>query len=261
MAQLLSSRSKLSIPNLSIKKDSELISLSLRIFLKSFWFITKVTIPFYLSINIFKELVLPDAGFSDSYHFSSFTRWIFGSFLSPVILFGVVNYLRFKKFPKILEAYHFGLKKWFLVLGQQFAAGVFVFLGFLMLIVPGVYLYLAYLLLVPVVCFENPRPLPWRAKSMVITLGHRSTIFIYMILLILISFLSSLLVSIPIEILFLEKSKPVCDVFIDLVFDVFVNVVVVFSLLAYLKYRKEKKKNKKEVWFIRWASGERVKKS
>jgi hypothetical protein len=253
MSQKIFDDIKLDLPAPRYNGILDFVKLSWKLFLKSFWFVTLTTFPIFACFEIFKRIVIPSENPYADFYFEITFGFLIGTLVPPIVIFGVANYLKTKKFPSVFEAYTFGFGKWFLVFGQNFIIGMFFIFALLLLVFPAFYLVVAYSLIAPVICFESNAGKNLRTRSRELTLGHRGFVFGTLFILFLTSAIVAFIVSFFVFVLFhLTHLTEVGDLFSDCVFDVAQTLTTIGSLLLYLKLRK-KHKEQKEVWFLRWA--------
>ncbi len=244
------------IPTPEFNSGWELTKLSLRTFLKSFWFILKVALPFYIPIEIIKHLLFPDTEkfIGPSLKFDTLMGGLFGTFVALSVVYGVAHFLESKAYPTVIEAYSFARKKWAHLFGLEFIGGWLMILGTLMLIVPGVFLMISYSLILPVFCFEGSNKQNWLGRSRELTLGNRKLILISAFFIILFIILSGFLSALVTELFsFSPTTYNILDISTDVFMDVLTFAFDVLSLLIYLKARNDRDKKPKEFWFLRWA--------
>ena len=234
----------------------ELTKLSVLTFFDCFWFIFKIVIPIYLPSEVLKTYLFPDAEkqFSQIHSYNNLMEIFFGTMLAPAVVYGVAHHLRSKTFPPVMEAYIFGIKKWFHLLGQQIIGGMILLVGLLFLIVPGIFVFISYSLIVPVVCFDGAGRKKWLKKSRELTIGSRKIIFIVSINLLLLTVLFVEAVKLTPNITEFLFNQTFNTNSIEYILENLLEYIfTVFTLLFYLKARKDRRKKPKEFWFLRWA--------
>ena len=93
-----------------------------------------------------------------------------------MILFGAFQDMRGRRFP-IGESFQKGLARFFPVIGMLFVEGFGILLGFILLIIPGYMLYMAWYVALPVCVVERLGPIGSLRRSAALTKGHRWKIF------------------------------------------------------------------------------------
>jgi hypothetical protein len=248
----------LNIPKPKFKNLSELINLSLELFFKSFWFITIVVLLPYVPLVFFGTLFLNLNDFP--IHNTFIFLIIFYSFSSltyPAIIFGIAHYIKYKKLPKTLDAYHFAWHKWGQVLVRSTAALLITLFGYVLLFVPGILASIAYSLLPAVVCFEGNTFKDSIRRSRELSVGNRKIIFFSASVLAILAFIVELITkgfSYLIDHFFhFGLIAQYSEIVIHFLSTVMGNLSLIALLLIYLKTVKERKKKPKEMWLLRWA--------
>jgi hypothetical protein len=165
------------IPVPRFKTSFELIALSAKIFMKCFWFISKIVLVIYLPASLLKACLVPTNNPTHSDDFDTLIDLVFDALITPAVIFGVVQFLKNKTFPSVFDAYRFGWNKWGLVWARTFKSGILMILGFILLIVPGFLACLAYTLVPYAVCFESKTQKSSLRRSRELSIGRRWLIF------------------------------------------------------------------------------------
>lgn len=245
------------IPIPAFETSLELTAASLKIFLKSFWFISKVVLAVYLPASLLKEIALRSDNTTTSEQFDNFIDLVFDALITPAIIFGIAQYLKKKTFPSAFNAYRFGWKKWGLVWSREFKGCLLTILGLMMFVVPGVLAGIAYALIPYAVCFESNTHKSSLRRSRELSIGRRWLIFS-----------SGCLIGLPIFLfasipeLWADPSAPFTafnifsmstDVLFNCLDNILVQTLVIAWLLIYLQAVKSKNKKTKETWLLGWA--------
>ncbi len=244
----------LNIPTPKFDTAWELITLSIKVYLKCFWFIAKVYFFFVVPIAALKYLLIPHGNFYERLNFDISANALFLPLVMPTVIYGVARYLKSKTFPSIGESYRFGLSKWAAVWVKYFKAGFIILLGLLFLIVPGIYLSITYFLIGPIVCFEGNAKVDALTRCHNLTSGKRGLILTayagLFVTGLFVSLVLGIFLAIPAVLLngmdILETVYPCFD-------HIFYAGLTILSLLLYLKLRKERKRKIQGPWFLRWA--------
>ena len=143
------------------------------------------------------------------------------------------------------EAIIVGFRNWDRVWWARFVAGLFITLGFIALIIPGILLAIRYVLIDSVVILEGTGASGSRKHSSELTAGKRWQIFGAYVLFFLVFFIFSLMVYIPvgvmIELGFIEQlcSMIICIV-IDCILDVIYTIIIIVMFLFYWKSKDDR---------------------
>jgi hypothetical protein len=165
------------IPIPPFETSLELTASSLKIFLKSFWFISKVVLVVYLPASLLKEITLRSDDTTSSEQFDNFIDLVFDALITPAIIFGIAQFLKKKTFPSTFDSYRFSWKKWGLVWAREFKGWLLTVLGLVMLVVPGILACIAYALIPYAVCFESNTQKSSLRRSRELSIGRRWLIF------------------------------------------------------------------------------------
>lgn len=83
------------------------------------------------------------------------TGGIFGALLTPAVIFAVMWRLRNRSEPAIGASLRWGVRHWARTFGYRFVAGLAMFIGLILLIVPGILIAILFSLVGPVVAVES----------------------------------------------------------------------------------------------------------
>lgn len=130
--------------------------------------------------------VLPTVGFSDAWRagpgpgIAVLAGTMLSSVLSvicqAIILYGAFQVMRGQSFA-VGESLQRGLARFFPIIGMLICMGIFMLFGFLMLIVPGIILYVMWSVALPVCVVERQGPFKSLSRSAGLTKGYRWKIF------------------------------------------------------------------------------------
>ena len=166
------------------------------------WF--RNLIPFcVLTLLVYSPLIIYTAAVlqTDPTEEALTTYWyvnMFASFcLQPIaagaLIYGVFQQLRGKT-AGILDCMRAGLARMWPVLGVGLLVGLFVAIGFILLIVPGIILYCRYWVAIPVAVVERPGVGASLSRSALLTQGHKGGVFLILLLLGIIHIVSDVLI-------------------------------------------------------------------
>ncbi len=168
------------------------------------------------------------------------SMWIEGIF-GPIYIGALIYALsRLKQYQMVTytEAITAGFRNWGRLWWAQFIAGLFIALGFIALIVPGIFLTIRYALIDSVVILEGANTSESRKRSSNLTAGKMWQIFGAYVLFFLVFFIFSFLVYIPvgamIELGFIEQlSSMILCIFLDCILDVIYAIIIIVMFLFY----------------------------
>ena len=100
--------------------------------------------------------------------------------MTGALIYAVTVLLRTGAAPPLAESYAWAARKWWKVLVCSVLANLLAGVGFLFLVVPGVYVLLVYAVALPAVVVEDLRPVAALERSARLTKGYRELLFIVM---------------------------------------------------------------------------------
>jgi len=99
------------------------------------------------------------------------------SLLAGALIYSTVVYLRTGTNPNLSECYRWGFRKWGVTLGCNILVGIYSGIGFVLLIIPGIFLLVLYSLVNPIIVIEDLGALDAMKRSDQLTRGYRWRIF------------------------------------------------------------------------------------
>lgn len=214
----------------------DVLGAALALFLKNFWFITKLVFVIFAPFEIFKALTF-DSQQPDWQSFlgAGFLGLVCKALIAPSIIYSMYVFIQTGTTPSLNEAYRWGLSR----LGNlALCAGMawtLQTLGLILLIIPGIILTLAFELVFPMASLENRSPVEILKRSFELTKGYRWSILGAGILLSLLSGVLSVPINLVSAALLANNAKfwPL-EATLALVMDI-VNVsTTLLSLVFYL---------------------------
>lgn len=202
------------------------------------WLFTAIVLTVALPGNVIIKLITLSAGeanFMATLYVSIWIEVIFAPLYIGALIYALAR-IKSGKTVTYGEAMNVGLRKWFALFAARFIASIFIGLGLLLLVVPGVMLALRYALLDPAVVLEDKGISESRARSAVLTAGRRWEIFgatvLFFLGLVLVSFLFYLPFGV-IEALEISANLAPVEIIIDCVISV---AAVIIQIVLFLYY-------------------------
>ena len=103
--------------------------------------------------------------------------WLVFPLIEAALIYGTVVYLRTGANPPLSECFRWGIKKWWPIFAVSFLTGLYIGLGTLCFIIPGIILAVRYSLVVPVTAVEDVGVDQAMKRSSALTQGYRWRIF------------------------------------------------------------------------------------
>ena len=152
----------------------DVLGAALALFLKNFWFITKLVFVIFAPFEIFKALTFePNQQDWESFLGAGFLGLVCKALIAPSLIYSMFIFIKTGKTPSLNESYRWGLSrlgKLALCAGMAWTLQA---LGFVLLIIPGIILGLAFELVYPMASLENRSPVEILRRSYELTKGYR----------------------------------------------------------------------------------------
>lgn len=156
---------------------------AITIFAQNFWLISRLVIVVATPFEIFKALSARPFGSDWQLTVGTFALQSFCNVLiTPALMYALMKVLQTGDGPGINEAYRWGLGRLGMLVCCAIMAWVLIGVGFVFLIIPGIFLLAAFELVYPVAVFEDGSPTEILDRSFNLTKGHRWKILGAMIL-------------------------------------------------------------------------------
>ncbi len=129
-----------------------------KIWFRNFGSITKIVLAVWLPIELVKNYLIYAAGAQDSrglYRIEGLLAEFVGTLVTGAVLFGVVESIRTGTHPSLRACYKWGFDKWGAMIKGTVSAGIRIFLGLLLLAVPGIIFWIWYAFVEQVVIVEG----------------------------------------------------------------------------------------------------------
>lgn len=162
--------------------------------------------------------------------YSLYIEGIFGPLYIGALVFSLYQ-IKSGRTVTYKEAMTVGVEKWGALFLARFIASIFVSIGFIALIIPGIVLMVRYSLLSAAVVLENMGPPESRARSAELTIGHRWQIFLTGILYFVFFIALTFAIYLPQDLIGSLNIMPVdivLDCFLDIAFAIIQIVIFLF---------------------------------
>ena len=178
----------------------EAIGSTVTIFSKNFWLITRLVLVIVTPFEVFKALSIGESAGNWQLTIGTIALQAFCSVLiAPALIYALMKVMQTGIAPGINESYRWGLSKLGKLLLCSVMVWVLVMLGFVLLIIPGIILFLAFELVYPIAVLEGGSATEILKRSYNLTKGHRLNIlgatFVMSVLLTVASAPASMLVA------------------------------------------------------------------
>ena len=130
------------------------------------------------------------------------------------------------------EAMKIGLKKWDILFGARFVAGILIVLGIIALVIPGIILLVRYTLLDAAVVIEDKRVTQSRARSIELTKGRRWPIFWSGLIFFILFIIFSITIYLPLDFIELLNNMYV-EIILDCILDIIFSILQIVIFLFY----------------------------
>lgn len=149
------------------------------IFSKNLWLITKLVLVIVTPFEIFKALSMGEFLHDWQLTIGTVALQAFCTVLiAPALIYALMKVMQTGIAPGINESYRWGLSKLVKLSLCALLALVLQLLGFLLLIIPGIILYLAFRLVYPIAVLEGRTVSETLKRSYNLTKGHKGNIFV-----------------------------------------------------------------------------------
>lgn len=152
----------------------EALGSTVTIFSKNFWLITKLVLVIVTPFELFKVLSIGDTAGNWQLGLGTFALQIFCNVLiAPALIYALMQVMQTGTAPGINESYRFAVSKVIKVLLCTLMVWVLVTLGFVLLVIPGIFLFLAFELVYPIAVLEGGSPTEILNRSYTLTKGYK----------------------------------------------------------------------------------------
>jgi hypothetical protein len=200
--------------------------------------ILTVWLPANIAIGFYEFNAPEDQQVFASFRLNSLIGGVFGPISIGALIFVIGERMNGKRVG-YAEAMGMGFRNWGRLFAANFFAGIFIVLGFLALIVPGVILVIRYALLNPVVVYEHAST-P-RQRSAELTAGRRWKILAAGLLFFMLFFVFMFAMLFAVEYVQGEVewlNNPWVNIAVECVSDVLMSLLTILMVLFYLEARQ-----------------------
>lgn len=147
---------------------------SVTLFTKNFWLISKLVLVIVTPFEVFKAVSVGEIAGNWQLTVGTLALQVFCNVLiAPALIYALMKVMQTGVAPTINESYRWALNKLFKLIACTVLVWVLLALGFAMLIIPGIILYLAFAVVYPVAVLENGSTTQMLKRSANLTRGHR----------------------------------------------------------------------------------------
>jgi hypothetical protein len=198
--------------------------------LKALTFITlAVWMPLHLLTNYLVYAMGQQENFALTYKIAMWQETMFGSLVSPALVYANLIFLREGRKVGVSEAYRWGVKKWGRTFGARFRTGLYVGVGVILLVVPGIYFWTKFGLSDETAAIENNK-VSALDRSEDLTEGSRWRFLGLGVITLLAFFMGAVILSVPLELFETWWMAAISEAVSSVLFGLFGCVFVVFYL-------------------------------
>jgi len=174
-------------------------ALALELYFGNFPVIAAVILTVWLPVNLFTKVLLSGGGRSAdplNVQFNNLTEVIFGPIVAGAIIW-IIRQRAAGNPARYGEAMRAGLRSWGAIFAARFVAGLFIVVGLIALIIPGIRFMVHYALVDQVAAVENPGYSRSRSRSAELVKGQ----FWQVLLVVALTFSLGLLIAVAVDVL------------------------------------------------------------
>ena len=218
------------LPGIGQFSVGDVLSTTLKLFIKNLWLITKIVFLVVTPFEVFKALSLSNPTEQWQPAAAVLLNWLCGLLIAPALVYALMKILETGVKPGVNESFRWGLTKiWPLGLCAAIAA-VLQGLGYIFCIIPGIIVSLTFAVVYPVAILEKRSAADVLRRSSELTRGFRWEIFGAEILLGLLG----LVVIIPASLIIVNANSTPLAIVASIFKDVMQQAITVLSLVIYL---------------------------
>jgi hypothetical protein len=209
---------------------------ALRLWCTNLLLIVPVVLTVWLPGNLFGEYLLwyvpSDDDFLRTYQVANFIEGVFGPIYSGALVYALAQIKKGRR-PGYSEAISVGFRNWGRLFSARFFAGIWVVLGLLLLVFPGIVLMVRFALIDAVVVLEGTGGDYARRRSTELTRGFRWQIFLVGLVFFAAFTEIEFFIRVPYQEFFPALDTMATDVAVDCVLDVVYTILQIVFFLYY----------------------------
>jgi uncharacterized membrane protein len=209
---------------------------TIKIFTKNFWLISKLVFVIFAPLEIVKALSVDQADTTWQTTIGAMILWLIcNALIAPSLIYALVTQMRTGVAPSLHESYRWGLSRLVPYSVCIILAWILQMLGYVLLIIPGIILAMAFVPVYPMAALESGSPVEILKRSYNLTKGHRWNIFAASLVLGLLCGLASLPITAISAVLILNGSRiwPL-EAAVGVLGDIINEATTVLCLVIYL---------------------------
>lgn len=219
-----------------------LLKPTFKLFTRKLGLITKLSFVIFAPFEVFKALSAVGPNVLGHTNAQTFILDLFArALLAPSLIYALVKVTATGDAPSLNDCFRLGLSKLPRLIVCLLLVAFLEVLGFICLVIPGIFLWVAFQLIYPIVALENRGAFEIPGRSYRLTTGHRGSIFFAAVVL----YLSIAIVNQPLGLISTFLVTYGIDPWpltagLALVTDIVSQVSTVFSLVVYLSILKQR---------------------
>ena len=173
------------------------LEVTLSLFAKNIWVITKLVFLLFAPLEVFKVLSL-DAGNRDLQAFMGATLLsvVCHCLIAPTVIYSLYKQLQTDAAPPLTESYRWGLSRLWKIIVVTIISGLLIGFGFILLVIPGIIAMIGLYVVYPIAALEDRTAINVLERSWNLTKGYRWRIFAIVVVLLLISLVLNTLIGV-----------------------------------------------------------------
>jgi hypothetical protein len=209
---------------------------ALRLWRTNFALIAAIVLTVWLPGNLLGEYLIWHVPSDDdalrSYRVSAFIEGAFGAIYSAALVYALAQVKKGRR-PSYFEAIAVGFRNWGRLFSARFFAGIWILIGLIVFVVPGIVLMVRYAFLDAVVVLERAGGDSARRRSTELTRGFRWQIFLAAFLFFAAFVPLTYLIRVPYERFFPALNTMAMDVAVDCALDIVHAIIQIVIFLYY----------------------------
>ncbi len=205
------------------------LGVTLSLFTKNLWLITKIVFLVVAPFEVFKALSLSDAGDDWQKFWALLLDWLCNLLIAPALVYALMKILETGGKPGVNESFRWGLTRiWRLAICAAISS-VLQGLGYIFCIIPGIIISLTLAVVYPVAILERGSVADVLRRSSQLTRGFRWEILGAQI----VFGLLAIVVVVPVSLVIANAVSPVA-ILASIFMDIMQQAITVLSLVMYL---------------------------